>query len=229
MAFLAAIGIVSIVSIVPMPSASSWFSIQLWGRIKTGRPALSSSASLGPGRGGSDSSRASRAVVSGPPPPGGRPRAGRELLCNRWRWKCGGWGAAEQTAPWRPARERRGPQQLDLQRKAEVTPCPERRGNVGAVVKPPLSRRARTVLEVVQHSSALLTRVHIATGAPRPPDLAPPHADDLQQCFGVLQLSPWIKKPPPGVIFSFGSGAFGITVSSHFSVRISSRTALGYS
>lgn len=64
-----------------------------------------------------------------------------------------------------PARERRGPQKLDLQRKAEVTPCPEARGNVEAIVRPPLSRQLQTVLEMVQHSSALLTRVHIATGA----------------------------------------------------------------
>lgn len=96
----------------------------------------------------------------------------------------------------------------------EVTLCPGPHINVVAIVRALLSRRRQTVLETVQHSSALLTRVHIATGALWLPDLAPVDSDDQRSLFQVLQLSPWIEEPRPEATSSFALTCF----QRHFSV-----------
>lgn len=77
-----------------------------------------------------------------------------------------------------------------------------------AIVRALLSRRRQTVLETVQHSSALLTRVHIATGALWLPDLAPVDSDDQRSLFQVLQLSPWIEESRPEAASSFALSCF---------------------
>lgn len=102
----------------------------------------------------------------------------------------------------------RGPQQLDLGSQAEVTLCLGPHINVDAIVSALLSRRRQTVLETVQHSSALLTRVHIATGALWLPDLAPVDSDDQRSLFQVLQLSPWIEESRPEDASSFAWSCF---------------------
>lgn len=133
----------------------------------------------------------------------------------------------------RPLWERRDPQQLDLHSKAEVRLCPELHINIEAIVSPQLSRRLQTLLEMVQHSSALLTRVHIATGALQLPDLAPVGSDDhrgISQCCsshrGLRNHRPW-RFP-----FSFGvsaAGAMSLSLHSPFSFQISSSNAVGHS
>lgn len=118
-------------------------------------------------------------------------------------------------------------QQLDLGSQAEVTLCPEPHINVDAIVRALLSRRRQTVLETVQHSSALLTRVHIATGALWLPDLAPVDSDDQRSLFQVLQLSPWVEEPRPEATSAFGLTRFQrhclCRSANPFSVQISSR------
>lgn len=108
----------------------------------------------------------------------------------------------------------RGPQQLDLGSQVEVILCLGPHVNVDAIVRALVSRRRQTVLETVQHSSVLLTRVHIATGALWLPDLAPVDSDDHRSLFQVLQLSPWIEESRPEATSSFALRCF----QRHFSV-----------
>lgn len=123
----------------------------------------------------------------------------------------------------------RGPQQLDLGSQAEVILCLGPHISVDAIVSALLSRRRRTVLETVQHSSALLTRVHIATGALWLPDLAPVDSDDQHGLFQVLQLSPWTEERRPQAASSFALSCFqrhfSVAAEKPFSVQISSATA----
>lgn len=94
------------------------------------------------------------------------------------------------------------------QSSGEVMLCLRPHISVDAIVRALVSRRRQTVLETVQHSSTLLTRVHIATGALWLPDLAPVDSDDQRGLFQVLQLSLWIEESRLEATSSFGSRCF---------------------